>query len=264
MNILDEIIRKKREEIKSRKAIIPSHIYERNPAFTSTRPPFADSLKCSFPAIIAEFKRKSPSQGVINPDADLYQTISGYSVSGVAAISVLTDMEFFGGSLTDLQDASLLTHLPLLRKDFIIDDYQIIEAKAYGASAILLIASVLKKEEVRNFTAFASALELDVMLEIHEEKDMEKYCSEINMVGVNNRDLKSFLVNPDNSIKLIEMIPPECIKIAESGIQDIETISKLYRSGFQAFLIGETFMKTEKPWFTAKTFVNKCKTLSNC
>jgi indole-3-glycerol phosphate synthase len=262
MNILNDIIKIKRKEIISRKDMIPAQMYERNPAFHLMRASFADSLRSSFPAIIAEFKRKSPSKGIINSSADLYQTITGYSESGVNAISVLTDSNFFGGSLTDLQDASFLTPLPLLRKDFIIDAYQIIEAKVYGASAILLIASVLTKDEVKKLAAFAIGLGLDILFEIHKEEDMDKFCPEIKIVGVNNRDLQSFRVNPDNSIKLLEKIPAGCIKVAESGIQDTATISRLYQSGFQVFLIGETFMKTEKPWLTAKTYVNECRTFT--
>ncbi len=255
MNILKEIIGEKRKEVSSRKDMIPIQLYEKVPAFRRERASFMDSLRRPFPAIVAEFKRKSPSRGIINSSAGIYETISGYATAGVNAISVLTDHNYFGGSLADLQDASLLSPLPLLRKDFIIDEYQVIEAKAYGASAILLIASVLESEQVKILARLATGIGLDVLFEIHSEKELDKWCPEIKIVGVNNRDLSSFQMQPEKSLLLLEKLPAEVIKVAESGISFPETVREWYNSGFDAFLIGETFMRTEKPWITARNFI---------
>jgi len=255
MNILEEIIGEKRKEVFSRKDLIPAGFYEKVPAFRRERPSFGDAIKRPFPSVIAEFKRKSPSRGVINSSAAIYETIAGYSISGASAISVLTDHNYFGGSLVDLQDSALLSHLPLLRKDFIIDEYQVIEAKAYGASAILLIASVLKSDQVKMLSQLANGLGIDVLFEIHDEKELDKWFPGIKIVGVNNRNLSSFRMQPERSLKLLQNIPRECIKVAESGISDAETVKEWFNAGFDAFLIGETFMKTEKPWITAKNFI---------
>jgi len=259
MNILEDIIRYKKKEIKSRKEMIPGSMYEGVPAFRRNRASFAKALNNSCPSVIAEFKRKSPSKGTINNIADLYDTITGYTRAGVNAISVITDNPSFGGSLCDLQDASLFTSLPLLRKDFIIDEYQVLETKAFGASAILLIASTLRAEEIKNLTLLAHEIGLDVLFEIHDEKDMDKWCPEIKIIGVNNRNLETFRIDIDNSLKLLKLIPAECIKVAESGITEPKIIFELYRSGFNAFLIGEAFMKTGKPWVAAGVFMNRLK-----
>lgn len=259
MNILDEIVEKKRKEVAFRKNMISSASYQSSMAFRLKKASFYDALVSTSPSLIAEFKRRSPSKGVINNAAGIYETISGYSVAGVNAISVLTDCEFFGGSLCDLQDASLITSLPVLRKDFIIDEYQIIESKAYGASCVLLIASILTAGEVKAFSAMAKEFNLDVLFEIHNEKDLDKWCPGIQIVGVNNRNLSTFDVNTHNSIQLVEKIPSECIKVAESGITDINLVMDLYNAGYHAFLIGETFMKTAKPWITAADFVSNLR-----
>lgn len=259
MNILDQIIDNKRREVQSRKKMIPAKVYMDFPAFGMKRPSFPESLQNEYPSVIAEFKRKSPSKGVINQHADLYEIITGYTSAGVNALSVLTDREFFGGSLCDLQDASVLSHLPLLRKDFVIDEYQIIEAKSIGASAVLLIASVLTALEVKVLTARAREFGMDVLFEIHDENELDKWYPEIRIVGVNNRDLSSFEVNIGNSIKLLEKIPAECIKVSESGISNPEMIRELHLAGFNAFLIGEAFMKTAKPWETAEEFILNLK-----
>jgi indole-3-glycerol phosphate synthase len=256
MDILQKIIRNKQKEVASRKEMIPAGIYESFPGFKMSRPSFSAALRNNYPSVIAEFKRRSPSKGLINETAGIYETITGYERAGVNAVSVLTDSVFFGGSLCDLQDASTLTSVPLLRKDFIIDQYQIFEARAYGASAILLIASVLSKEEVSNLSLFARSLELEVLFEIHEEVEIDKWDPAISMVGINNRNLSTFDVNMENSVRLAGKLPGECIKVAESGITSPDTVKGLYKAGFNAFLIGEAFMKTSEPWVTAGNFIS--------
>lgn len=255
MNILNDIISNKRKEVAARKQMIPANSYEGFPAWKSKPPSFRDALINEYPSIIAEFKRKSPSKGIINPVAGIYETIRGYTKAGVNAISVLTDSVYFGGSLCDLQDASVLTKIPLLRKDFVIDEYQLTEAKAFGASAILLIASVLTSAEVKSLALRTRELGMEVLFEVHSQDELDKWCPEIGIVGVNNRNLSSFQVNIENSIRLLEKIPTECIKVAESGISKAETVRELYRAGFNAFLIGETFMKADKPWLAAEAFI---------
>ncbi len=255
MRILDEIIGKKRKEVASRKNMIPSASYLSSLAFRMKRASFSDSLVNSYPTVIAEFKRKSPSKGVINNSSGLYETITGYTNAGVNAISVLTDCDFFGGSLCDLQDASCYSSLPLLRKDFIIDEYQILESKAFGASCILLIASILTHGEIKAFTAIANEFDLDLLFEIHNESDLDKWCPGIQIIGVNNRDLGNFKINTGKSLQLVDKIPSECIKVAESGISDINVATELYKSGYQAFLIGENFMKSINPWIAAEDFI---------
>jgi indole-3-glycerol phosphate synthase len=257
MSILEKIIAAKLNEVKHRKEMIPEESYMGLIGLNVNRPSFSNSLKNSVPSIIAEFKRKSPSKGIINMNAKLYETISGYGDAGVKAISVLTDNEFFGGSLCDMQDASVFTAVPILRKDFIIDAYQITEARAFGASAILLIASILTPREIQLFTLKAIELGMDVLFEVHDESELDKACGEISIIGVNNRNLGTFQVSIDNSVKILDKIPPHCIKVAESGITECATVIQLYKAGFDAFLIGEAFMNTEMPWKTAAEFISK-------
>lgn len=235
--------------------MIPADVYMKIPEYKLNRSSFASALKNPFPSIIAEFKRKSPSKGIINPIADLYDIITGYTKAMVQSISVLTDYEFFQGSLSDLQDASILSSLPTLRKDFIIDEYQIFESKAFGASAILLIASVLEAREIKHLTRVANDSGIDVLFEIHDEKDLDKWFPEIKIIGINNRNLPSYTVDPDYSFKLLDKLPSTCIKVTESDINDINTVIQLFNEGCEAFLIGEAFMQTTEPGAVAKKFV---------
>ncbi|MEO5908669.1 MAG: indole-3-glycerol phosphate synthase TrpC, partial [Ginsengibacter sp.] len=181
---------------------------------------------------------------------------------GASAVSVLTDEEFFGGFLNDLTEARI-NDVPILRKDFIIEEYQIIESKSYGADAILLIAACLSKEEVKKFSIFAKNLGLNVLLEIHNENELEHICDEIDVVGINNRDLKSFKVDLNNSIELCKKIPADKIKISESGIDKVETIHFLKQNGFSGFLMGEKFMKEKNPGKAFAYFVKQLKSLDN-
>ncbi|MCX8020565.1 MAG: indole-3-glycerol phosphate synthase TrpC [Chitinophagaceae bacterium] len=205
--------------------------------------------------IIAEFKRKSPSKGWMKPAEltpdEIVRCYSEYA----AAISVLTDEPFFGGSLRDLQRARELTRTPLLRKDFIIDERQIIEAKAFGADIVLLIAAILTPKQVRDFAKLAAELGMQTLLEIHEEEELEHFCDEVTFVGINNRNLKTFEVNPEHSIRLFKKLPPGKPVIAESGIHDTDTLLRLKACGFSGFLIGERFMKADNPAVAFREFI---------
>lgn len=258
MTILDEIIGHKKREVESCKELFPIAGLEKNPLFSRE----SYSLKASVmnPAktgIIAEFKRKSPSKGIINSSTFVDDVTLGYSAAGASGLSILTDFNFFGGSIDDLTIARQINQVPILRKEFIIDEYQLIEAKAYGADAILLIAAVLGAKEIAHLYRFSKNLGLEVLLEIHDENELEKVNGHADLVGINNRNLKTFEVNLEHSKNLVKKLPAEMPKIAESGISSPETIKDLRLSGFDGFLIGENFMKTANPGLAFNTFVNQ-------
>lgn len=206
--------------------------------------------------IIAEFKRKSPSKGVIKENASPKEITRAYFENGASALSVLTDFSFFGGSLEDLSEARLFNPLPILRKDFIVDAIQILEAKAIGADAILLIAECLTTAEIKNFANIALDLGLEVLLEVHEREQLDKWNPAIHLVGVNNRNLKTFKVSVQHSFDLLPLMPKEFIKIAESGLNNPETLVELKKAGFNGFLIGEYFMAQENTPLVAATFMH--------
>ncbi len=259
MNILDTIIARKKEEVASQKQLVSIAELEQRPLF----PAAALSLKKFLldgtrTGIIAEFKRKSPSKGVINDTASVEEVTAAYASNGASGISVLTDTDFFGGSLNDLLKATG-TGVPLLRKDFMIDEYQLVEAKAHGASVILLIAACLSPERVKQLAGTAKQLGLEVLLEIHNEEELEHICDSVDLVGVNNRNLKNFEVSIDTSLSLINRIPREKPAVAESGISDVDTIVTLRQAGFKGFLIGENFMKQANPSIAFTDFVHQLK-----
>jgi len=208
--------------------------------------------------IIAEFKRKSPSKGIINDKAVVADVTKAYALNGASGLSVLTDTAFFGGSAGDLEQARV-NNIPILRKDFIVDEYQIVQSKAMGADVILLIAACLSPSRVKRFAAFAKRLGLETLLEIHNEAELDHICDDAGIIGVNNRDLKTFTVDVNISLQLINKIPTNKIVIAESGISDVETIVTLKQAGFKGFLIGETFMKEADPAIAFADFVKKLK-----
>lgn len=260
MTILDEIIDYKRKEVALRKKLIPSTYLD----FTVKQLPEVPSLYKHIKAedktgIIAEFKRQSPSKGIINRKADVIEVAKAYEAAGVSGMSVLTDSRFFGGLDTDLNQARHNCALPILRKDFIIDEFQVAEARAIGASAILLIAAVLSKQEVAHLTRVAIDFGLEVLFEIHDEEEMEKLNSDIKIVGINNRDLKTFKVDIEQSIRLANMLPSNAVKVAESGIGSIKDLLHLKQNGFDGFLIGENFMKHEKPGQACIDFCNELR-----
>ena len=256
MNILDQIIADKFKEVALKKQLISASDYERYSLFERETVSLAEALKNSTTGIIAEHKRRSPSKAIINQSLNVQDVARGYENAGVCGMSVLTDAKYFGGSLDDLILARASVKMPLLRKEFIIDEYQIIEAKAHGADVILLIAAVLDREQIKSFSELAKSLELDILLEVHNLEELEKsILQNIDMIGVNNRNLKTFEVSTDISKQLSEKIPNEFVKVSESGISSVEEIKDLKNYGYQGFLIGENFMKTDNPGLSAREFI---------
>ena len=262
MNILDTIIEHKRQEVAQNKQLISASQLQEQPGFNrqvfSLKQFLLDETKTG---IIAEFKRRSPSKGIINDTADVAEVTAGYTQHGASCLSVLTDSEFFGGSAGDLRRARV-HDIPILRKDFIIDEYQLLEARAMGADVILLIAACLTPGRVKELAFFARSLKLEILLEIHNEDELEHICDEVDLVGVNNRDLKTFSVDINRSIALSRQIPADKIRIAESGIDSIETICAFKNAGFKGFLIGENFMKQPNPTIAFASFVKQLKAKS--
>lgn len=260
MNILDNIISVKKEEVREKKALVPVSELENFPYFKSACNSLVSQLLVEgSTGIIAEFKRKSPSKGIINDKVEIGPVVESYDAHGAAAISILTDENFFGGSNDDVMYARSIVQVPILRKDFVIDEYQLVEAKAIGASVILLIAACLSPQRVQELALFAKKLGLEVLLEIHDDTELQHICEEVDIVGVNNRDLKTFTVDVQRSIELAEKIPAEKIKISESGISDVDTIIRLMSYGYKGFLIGENFMKQPDPSIAFADFVNQLK-----
>jgi indole-3-glycerol phosphate synthase len=246
MNILEKIVARKKEELKLRKTQVSLEQLQQMPHFT--RPTYSAKAFLedkSRTGIIAEFKRQSPSKGVINGTADVVAVTGAYAQSA-SAVSVLTDTDFFGGRSEDLM-AARVHEIPLLRKDFMVDPYQVYEAKAMGADLILLIAACLEVDQVREIASLAHLLGLEVLLEIHDASELGHICEEVDMVGVNNRNLKTFEVSIQTSLDLISKIPKDKPAIAESGISNVDTIVTLRAAGFKGFLIGENFMKEANP-----------------
>ncbi len=257
MNILEKIIEHKRAEVEKRKQELTVDMLKASPLFQrqtlSLRASLLDKNKTG---IIAEFKRKSPSKGIINGTADVISVTNAYTLYGASGLSVLTDEYFFGGKTEDIQTARI-NDIPILRKDFIIDEYQLTEARAMGADVILLIAANLSVEDVKRLAAYARSLELEVLLEIHNEEELTHICPEIDLVGVNNRNLKTFEVNINTSVRLSPLIPVDKIKISESGISEVAAINLLKEHGFKGFLIGETFMKETDPAVAFARFIQQ-------
>jgi len=257
MNILDAIIEHKRIEILKRKRDRPLSDLSGFPHYARETNTVSLENGGNRPGIIAEFKRRSPSRGDIHPGANPVQVATGYSDAGAAAISILTDRNFFGGSFQDLSAVrEALPGMPLLRKDFIIDPYQVHEASAYGADLILLIAAILDKSQVSDLAREARSLGLHVLFEVHTEEDLEKYDPGIRYVGVNNRDLKTFRVDTATSLQLITRMPEGVIPVSESGLGDREEMLELAKSGYRLFLMGEAFMKTEDPGRACREYLN--------
>lgn len=264
MNILDKIIAAKRTEVEEKKKLVSvDQLKETDQYQSPCNSLVTELMKTGVTGIIAEFKRKSPSKGIINDDAEVGYVTEAYQNNGACGISILTDEPFFGGSNEDLKYARNILNIPILRKEFIIDEYQLIEAKSIGADVILLIAACLTPQRVKELALFAKKLGLEVLLEIHNEEELEHICDEVDIVGVNNRDLKTFTVDVQRSIELSVLIPEGKIKISESGISDPDTILLLKQHGFKGFLIGETFMKEKDPALAFAQFVHYLKQRSH-
>lgn len=259
MNILDKIIEAKKLEIKHQKELIDIEVLQDIPDFfrecNSLR---ANLLKDGSSGIIAEFKQRSPSKGDINLSAKVDKVTEAYRKAGAAGLSVLTERSFFGGSQSNLVIAREHNpDIPILRKDFMIDPYQMVEAKAYGADVILLIAACLSKSKAIELAQAAKELGLEVLMEIHNEEELDIVNNYVDIVGVNNRNLKTFEVNIETSVELGNLIPEKFVKISESGLAGADEIKYLRSHGFKGFLIGETFMKTDDPGEACRDFISK-------
>lgn len=255
MDILSRIVADKKKEVAAKKALFPVEEFSCLPLFSRQTASLKKALLDEgSTGIIAEFKRQSPSKGTINATATVKDIVTAYSRQA-AGISVLTDEPYFGGSLSDLRAARAAVGTPLLRKDFIIDSYQLYEAKANGADVILLIAACLQIKQVADLAAVAKNLGLEVLLEVHNEEELEYVCGDTDFVGVNNRNLKTFEVSVQTSLDLIRKMPADKPAIAESGISDVETVVLLKRAGFKGFLIGENFMKHQNPAIAFADFI---------
>jgi indole-3-glycerol phosphate synthase len=259
MNILDHIVHDKKIEVALKKSIIPVSQLEKSVLFDRKTISVSNNLRNSKSGIIAEHKRRSPSKPNINSSLSITDVIKGYENASVCGISVLTDTKYFGGSLDDLVLARATTaSIPLLRKEFIVDQYQIVEAKAFGADFVLLIAAILTQAEIKKLSEFAKSIGLEVLLEVHNLKELQKsIMPSLDLIGVNNRNLKTFDVSLDFSKNLASEIPSDFIKISESGISTIEAIKDLQPFGYQGFLIGENFMKTTNPGQAASEFIQQ-------
>ena len=261
MTILDKIVERKKQEVAEAKSKVSLEELIQYPLFERTCFSLKESvLHPDRTGIIAEYKRASPSKGLINGHSTVEEVVLGYQNAGTSAISVLTDTDFFQGTLADLTQARAVLTIPLLRKEFIVDKYQIAEAKAYGADIILLIAACLTPEEIEDFSNYAKSLGLNILLEVHNEEELvQNIFPNIDAIGVNNRNLKDFSVSLEHSYDLVNKIPNNYIKVSESGISNPETIKDLKERGFNSFLIGENFMKTDDPAQAIKEFVNQIK-----
>lgn len=260
MTILDQIVANKKKEILSAKKSISVGDLTSETFFSRPKNSLVSKLRSkNSKGIIAEYKRKSPSKGIINDQVDIIKTTQGYSQYGAAGISILTDLNFFGGQKEDLINARIANqNTPLLRKDFMIDPYQVYEAKAWGADVILLIAAQLKPEELYALGKLAHELDLEVLLEVHDALELQASPMDyVDIVGVNNRNLKNFSENNvDASISLSGLIPKNKIKISESCISEPETVKKLIQYGYEGFLMGESFMKTNNPPLALDKFIS--------
>lgn len=243
MTILDQIIQEKRKEIAEKKKRYPLSYLREGAGFRRKAVSMCQALAGSETGIIAEFKRKSPSKGFIQKDAIATEVVKGYEAAGATACSVVTDATFFGGSLADLEKVRQATDIPLLRKDFILDPYQIAESKSAGADAILLIAAALTPGQCKEYAEEAQTLGLEVLLEIHTTQELTYICDSVDMIGINNRNLKTFVTDIYTSFELGKRIPGCYVKVAESGISSLKTVKALREVGFKGFLIGETFMR---------------------
>lgn len=259
MNILDRIVIRKKEEVTLAKKLVSLKELEDGVYFNRTPYSLKEfMLNPERTGIIAEFKRRSPSKGIINAHSTVVDVTNGYAAAGVSAISVLTDMDFFGGHPNDLLEARAANTVPLLRKDFMIDEYQIVEAKALGADIILLIAAILTPAQIADFSGLSKELGLNVLLEVHNLEELQRSIHpDVDAIGVNNRNLADFTVNIQTSFDLVNEIPDSYLKISESAISDPQTIKQLKTAGFNGFLIGENFMKTSNPAAAIQQFTQE-------
>ncbi|AQX07071.1 indole-3-glycerol phosphate synthase [Elizabethkingia meningoseptica] len=254
MNILDKIVAQKKLEVEAAKKVLSVEELKNNKLFSRTTFSLKESVQ-NRSGIIAEFKRQSPSKGIISTIQNPLSVVSAYEKNGASGISILTDKEFFGGSKDDILAVRDHIDIPILRKDFMVDAYQFYEAKAMGADVVLLIAACLSPQQVSEFTALAHSLHLEVLLEIHTEEELQHFNTDIDLVGINNRNLKDFKVDLQHSVNLKNLLPAGTLSVAESGIYSTEDFVYLKEKGFDAFLMGEYFMKDENPGQKFEAFI---------
>lgn len=261
MNILDQILEHKHKEVEECKSLYPVKLLEQSLYFSSQPVSMKKYIRrADKSGIIAEIKRKSPSKGIINPYVSVERISIGYMQAGASAISVLTDKHFFGGSNEDLTTARKFNFCPILRKDFTISEYQIIEAKSIGADVILLIAAALDPATVKAFTTLAHSLGLEVLLEVHNKEELENNLDAgADLVGVNNRNLKTFELSIEISKSLAPLMPKDVVKVSESGIESPATIVELREYGYEGFLMGQNFMQHSRPEEACKEFIDTLK-----
>lgn len=260
MNILEKIILNKTREVALLKEQTAFSDLEKSRLFSRATFSLSDFiLNHSRSGIIAEFKRKSPSGGILNSQIDMEYVTKGYSDAGASGLSILTDNLFFGGSCTDILQSRDHVRIPVMRKEFIIDEIQVLESKAAGADAILLIASVLDKDQILRLATLSRSLNMEVLLEIHSAAELENVNEFVNIIGVNNRDLDTLKTNINLSVRLADKIPGEFVKISESGISNAQTVIDLRNAGYNGFLIGEYFMSKPDPVIAFADFVKKIK-----
>jgi len=258
MNLLPAIIANKRMEIGLLKANSAHKAFEKSRYFTRktiSLSGFICDLKRS--GIIAEFKRNSPSAGILNSDASVKEVTKGYADSGASGLSILTDTHFFGGSCNDIELVRDLNNIPILRKDFIIDEIQVLQSKACGADVVLLIAALLEKEEILILSRLARSLGMEVLLEVHSERELDTVNEFVSIIGVNNRDLDTLKTDTRLSEYLADKMPSDILRISESGISAPQTLVSLRNAGYNGFLIGEHFMKKPDPVIAFQEFVKK-------
>ncbi len=258
-DILQEIVAWKRVELERQKQLVsPRDLYakvERLMAAGISARSMSRSLASSPYGIIAEFKRKSPSKGWIHEDARPMDVVPMYAAGGASALSILTDNKYFGGTLDFIPQVRQAVDIPILRKEFIIDEYQLFEARLVGADAVLLIAADLSKEQCRSLTRTAHDLKLEVLLEMHSEDELEYLDCEPDMAGINNRNLGTFHTDVANSFRLADKMDTDAVKVSESGISNPDTVRSLREAGFRGFLMGECFMKEQDPGLALKQFI---------
>lgn len=257
-NILDKIVKQKKAEVAVQKEQKPIYQLMEDENFKRTCFSAKESIsKSGASGVIAEFKRQSPSKGVINGVAKPEKVVKSYQEAGASIVSVLTDEKFFGAKASDFEIARKNLSIPLLRKEFIVDSYQIYQSKAMGADVILLIAAILSPRRCKDFAFLANNLGMEVLLELHDESELEHVNDYVDLVGINNRNLKDFSVDTDRSIRLATKLPVDMIRVAESGLDSPKVVRKMKENGFQAFLMGEHFMKTESPGVACKQFISE-------
>lgn len=263
MNILEQIVADKHKEIQERKDLYPIKLLEKSLYFNGNPVSLKKYIQREDKVgIIAEIKRKSPSKGVINPKVSVERTSVGYMQAGASGLSILTDNKYFGGKSDDLSEARKYNFCPILRKDFILDEYQIIEAKSIGADVILLIAAILTPDKVKSLATFAKSHGLEVLLEVHSEKELQDFiCPEVDLLGVNNRNLDTFETNVETSRQLAKLIPDDFVKVSESGINDPSVVAELMDHGYEGFLIGEYFMQHGTPSAACGAFIKQIRAL---